>query len=51
MALTLQVVIMDSKDFIIEYKDFKPTDKVDILEYIWKQIHNPSGLKIHIRKW
>lgn len=51
MALKIQIVIMDSKDYIIEFMDFKPTDKNGILTYVWQHIINSSATKIHIRKW
>ena len=51
MALKIQITIMDSRDYILEYKNFKPTDQVDILEYVWKHTANLEATKIHIRKW
>ena len=42
---------MDDKGFILEYKDFNPSDKVEMDKFIWKQIVNIEATKIHIRKW
>lgn len=51
MARKIQIVIMDAKDYILEYKDFKPPNYNDMLDYIREQVKNPNATKIHIRKW
>ena len=51
MALKYQVVVLDGKDYIIEHKDFGPSQMYELLDYVKKQFMAPEPIKIHIRKW
>ena len=51
MAHKIQVVVMDSKDYILEYRDFKYSEIEEMIEYVKFKTVSPSSTKIHIRKW
>lgn len=51
MALKIQIAVMDSKDYIIEYKDFKVTERDAMISFIWEHMGKPDSTKIQIRKW
>lgn len=51
MALKIQVVVMDGKDYIIEHKNFGISQMYQVLDYVKKQIMDVETVKIHIRKW
>lgn len=49
--MNIQVVVMDSKDYIIEFKDFTLKQIIDLSLYVIDQVRNPGVTKIHVRKW
>lgn len=49
--MKIQIVILDERDMILEYKDFTQKDKAGIAEYIAAHLAQPQSVKIHIRKW
>jgi hypothetical protein len=51
MALNIQVVIYDSRDYILNFRDFNPKDKEAIDTFVWEWMKSPSAAKIEIKKW
>lgn len=51
MALIIQVVVLDDRDYILDYKDFRAVDRAEINNYIWTQMAINNHVKIQIRKW
>jgi len=49
--MRIQVVIMDSKDYILEYKDFNLKQIIQLSNYVIHNVRDPQATKIHIRKW
>jgi hypothetical protein len=51
MARVIQVVILDNKEYILEYKNFGYGEIEKLLEYVKFNVASPDSTKIHIRKW
>lgn len=49
--MTVQVVVMDEKSFILEFKDFDVKDTKEVFQYILTKLRDYEVDKIHIRKW
>jgi len=48
--MLVQIVIYDKRNYIIEHKGFKPSDKAGINAYIWKHMKS-DAFEIEIKKF
>lgn len=51
MALSTQIVIYDRGNYILNFRDFSPTDKEGIDTFIWEWMKSPGATRIEIKKW
>lgn len=51
MKFLLQVTVLDPKDYILEFKDFKDNEIGPMLKYINKHTTNEKVRKIEIKRW
>lgn len=49
--MKIQVVVMDNKDYILEFRDFNLKQIIQLSNYVIDMIRNSEVNKIHIRKW
>jgi hypothetical protein len=47
----IQVVVMDNKNYILEFKDFTLKQIIQLSNYVIHQVRNPEACKIDIIKW
>ena len=46
-----QIVIMDERGFILEYKDFTPVESAQVNHYVQTHLNTGMCKQIEIRKW
>jgi hypothetical protein len=51
MEVNIQVTVMDSRRFILEYKNFPITDYPGVVDYVYEIMRKPMSKIIEIRKW
>lgn len=52
MPHKLQIVVLESRDFIVRYETFRvPDDQLKAQDFIMKHALSPLGYKIEITKW